>query len=96
MIALFGLVCDDGNFGGYNGDLIKLYLYLSRLQWERGYHDEAFRSLDKALFHAKELERVLAAPVHRYTSPLVRFVTDPPAKTDPVRVAASLPEDWPF
>lgn len=50
-----------------NGRLIQLYLYLSRLQWERGYHDDAFASLDLALEHAKELEadsaRAAEAPV---------------------------------
>ena len=41
-IAIFDLLCDDGNYGDCNGILIKLYLYLSRIQWERGYHDDAF------------------------------------------------------
>lgn len=27
-ISLFDLLCDDGNYGEYNGDLIQLYLYL--------------------------------------------------------------------
>ena len=35
-IALFDLVCDDGNLGEYHDELIKLNLYLSRVQWERG------------------------------------------------------------
>ena len=34
-ISLFHLICDDGNLGNYHGDLIELYLYLSRVQWER-------------------------------------------------------------
>ena len=58
-IALFHLICDDGDFGGYNGILISLYLYLSRVQWERGYHDDAFDSLDEALKHGRALEAVL-------------------------------------
>ena len=95
-IALFDLICDDGNYGKYNDMLINLRLYLSRLQWERGYHDEAFESLDKALDHAKELERVLSEPGHRYTAPLVNFVSDPPAQTDFGSIAKLLPDDWPF
>ena len=46
-ISLFYLICDDGNMGLYHDNLIKMYLYLSRLQWERGYHDEAFDSLEQ-------------------------------------------------
>ena len=46
-ISLFYLTCDNGNMGLYHDNLIKMYLYLSRLQWERGYHDEAFDSLEQ-------------------------------------------------
>ena len=98
LISLFDLICDDGNFGKYNDMLIKLYLYLSRIQWERGYHDEAFESLDKALYHAKELERLIGKSVHRYTAPLISFVVDSPAPTPGcfAGVARKLPDDWPF
>lgn len=98
LISLFDLICDDGNFGKYNDMLIKLYLYLSRIQWERGYHDEAFESLDKALYHAKELERLIGPSVHRYTAPLISFVVDSPAPTPSLfaGVARELPDDWPF
>ena len=97
-IALFALICDDGNYGLYNDMLIKLRLYLSRLQWERGYHDEAFESLDKALYHAKELERYIGASEHVYTAPLVRFVIDTPTRAPDgfSDVARELPDDWPF
>ena len=47
-IAVFDLLCDDGNYGDRNSTLIQLYLYLSRVEWERGYHDDAFISLDKS------------------------------------------------
>lgn len=53
---MFYLLCEDGNFGEYHGVVIPLYLYLSRVQWERGYHDDAFASLDEALKHGKALE----------------------------------------
>ena len=97
-IALFDLICDDGNYGLYNDMLIKLYLYLSRLQWERGYHDEAFESLYKALHHARELERMLGKSEHSYTAPLVRFVTEKlgPVPEGVTGIAQELPGDWPF
>ena len=55
-IEIFYLICDDEDFGEYNCDLVTLYLYLSRVQWERGYHDEAFDSLEKALEHARAFD----------------------------------------
>ena len=94
VIALWELLCDDGNFGEYHGRLIQLYLYLSRLEWERGYHDDAFRSLDQALHHAKELETLCDGNDHSYTAPLVSHVT---YKTEPCNgIAQTLPEDWPW
>ena len=95
-IGLFRLLCDDGNFGVYHDELIKLNLYLSRVQWERGYHDEAFESLDAALLHAKALERVFTEPEHRFTAPLVSFVRTDLGKARELRIAPLLPEDWPF
>ena len=96
VIALFDMLCDDGNYGLLNDTLIKLYLYLSRIQWERGYHDDAFVSLDKALFHARQLESLLDGNEHSYTAPLislVKFSTSPlPHKS----IAKQLPGDWPF
>ncbi|MBQ7669282.1 MAG: helix-turn-helix transcriptional regulator [Clostridia bacterium] len=96
LIALFDLICDDGNYGMLNDDLIKLYLYLSRFQWERGCHDEAFDSLDRALYHAKELERILTKTEHSYTAPLVAFVKDEFDAAPCESIAEGLPDDWPF
>lgn len=95
VIELFNLICDDGNFGEYNDTLIKLYLYLSRIQWERGYHDDAFLSLDKALYHANALEKICDGSEHYFTAPLVCFVK---YKFDPLdgSIAKELPNDWPF
>ncbi|MBR6789358.1 MAG: helix-turn-helix transcriptional regulator [Oscillospiraceae bacterium] len=93
-IAVFDLICDDGNMGPYHDDLIKLYLYLSRLQWERGYHDDAFLSLDKALDHARALEKLFDGESHRFTAPLVSFVEF--RLGGPKRIAVHLPGDWPF
>ncbi len=93
-INLFSLICDDGNYGEYNGKLIQLYLYLSRVQWERGYHDEAFSSLDKALNHAKMLESLLDGKEHYFTAPLISLVKCKSGEF--TNIAASLPDDWPF
>lgn len=93
-IDLFYLVCDDGNFGVYHGKLIDLYLYLSRIQWERGYHDDAFHSLDEALMHARALEALCDGKEHRYTAPLVSFVTFTAGPS--AEIAKILPEDWPM
>lgn len=95
-IALFALICDDGNLGVYHDDLIKLYLYLSRVQWERGYRDDAFASLDRALHHAKALEHVLSEPSHRFTAPLVALIETDFRERRFVNIAEQLPEDWPF
>lgn len=93
-ISLFYLLCDDGNLGKYHDEMISLYLYLSRLQWERGYHDEAFISLQEALKHAKALEALADGKEHSLTAPLVSFVKYriPPCDG----IADTLPEDWPF
>ncbi len=92
-ISLFDLLCDDGNYGVHHGNLIKLYLYLSRLEWERGYHDDAFLSLDEALRHARALEALLDGKEHSYTAPLVSHVT---FQTESNReIARDLPDDWP-
>ena len=94
VISLFQLICDDENFGEYNGQLIQLYLYLSRIQWERGYQDEAFESLDKALKHAHALEKLLDGEEHYFTAPLISLVKC--KSGSPAKIAALLPEDWPF
>lgn len=93
-ISLFYLICDDGNMGNYHGDLIKLYLYLSRVQWERGYHDDAFVSLDESLKHAKALQAVSDGKVHRFTAPLISYVEYETKLCN--SIAKSLPDDWPF
>lgn len=94
LISLFGTVFSDGNFGEYSGRLIQLYLYLSWLQWERGYRDEAFVSLYNALKHARALEKFLDGEERYFTAPLISLVKC--RAGEPVKIAASLPEDWPF
>lgn len=93
-IALFNLICDDGNLGIYHSDLVELYLYLSRVEWERGYHDETFVSLDKALEHAKALESLSGKTEHNLTAPLVSFVKC--TIKDNENITKSLPEVWPM
>ena len=93
-ISLFHLICEDGNLGNYHGDLIELYLYLSRVQWERGYHDDAFMSLNESLKHAKALEAVCDGKEHSFTAPLVRFVKY--RMNSKEKFAKSLPTDWPM
>lgn len=93
-IAIFALICDDGNMGEYHDFVSKLYLYLSRLEWERGYHNDAFASLDKALEHARSMERLCDGKEHTLTAPLVSYVT---FKLDKgMNCASLLPENWPF
>lgn len=93
-ISIFYMICEDGNMGLYHDSLIKLYLYLSRLQWERGYHDEAFESLDEALHHAQALETVCDGQEHHLTAPLVSFVKYKTKSID--GIVKSLPDEWPF
>ena len=93
-VNLFYLVCEDGNFGIYHGKLIPLYLYLSRIEWERGYHDDAFRSLDEALKHAKALEAICDGKEHYYTAPLVSLLKTKACQ--PLKISAQLPDDWPW
>lgn len=93
-ISLFYLICDDGNMGAYHGNLIQLYLYLSRVQWERGYHDDAFVSLNESLEHARALEAICDGEEHTFTSPLVSFVKYKTTFSE--NIAKTLPTDWPF
>jgi transcriptional regulator with XRE-family HTH domain len=93
-IAIFDLLCDDGNYGDSGGILIQLYLYLSRVEWERGYHDDAFISLDNALEHARALESILDGEEHFYTAPLLKFVKTKAGS--PAEIAKTLPDDWPW
>ena len=93
-ISLYYMICDDGNMGVYHGDLVKLYLYLSRLQWERGYHDDAFASLDEALRNAKAFDALCDGEEHTLTSPLVKYVK---YRADAVKsITKELTQDWPF
>ncbi len=93
-ISMFQLICDDGNFGIYHYSLVKLYLYLSRIQWERGYRDAAFESLDASLHHAKAFEAICDGQERTFSAPLVSFVKY--RSNRPKDVVKALPNDWPF
>jgi transcriptional regulator with XRE-family HTH domain len=67
-IALFDQICDDGNIECYHEFVSKLYLYLSALQWHRGYRDSAFDSLNQALSHAQAYESLNAAVVENLST----------------------------
>lgn len=93
-ISIFDLICDDGNMGVHHDFVYKLYLYLSRLQWEKGYHDDAFVSLDKALEHARAFENLFKMKERKLTAPLVLFVKYNLGERR--EVVKSLPDEWPF
>lgn len=93
-ISLFELLCDDGNMGIYHDFVCNMYLYLSRLQWERGYGDDAFISLYKALDHAKAYESVSDGEYHCLTAPLVKYVEYNSGNKE--GITKRLPEEWPF
>ena len=93
-IAIFDLICDDGNYGEYHEYMRCLYLYLSRLQWERGYHDDAFASLDQALKNAQAFDCLCDGNEHTLTAPLVSYVK---YRANAVKsITKELPVDWPF
>ena len=94
LIAIYDLIFDDGNMGLYHDELIRLYLYLSRVQWERGYHDDAFVSLEESLKHARALEAICDGKEHTLTAPLVSFVPYETSLSE--KIAKTLPVDWPF
>lgn len=94
LIAIYDLLFDDGNMGPAHANVCDLYLYLSRLQWEYGRHDEAFLSLDKALEHARKWDAL--TPDSVYTAPIVRHASMKMPPQKPGELAKNLPNDWPM
>ncbi len=95
LLKVYDLIFDDGNFGRHHMYVSWLYLYLARIQWERGQHDEAFASLDMALSHADAFDD---ACEHGFglTAPLVRGVdSDIKSERPPVPSRRYLPDDFP-
>ena len=96
-IALFDLLGEGGELGLYHREVSYLYLYLSRLEWEYGQHDEAFRSLDNALEHARAYDRFSLSEDYRYTAPLLRYAVPKTEEfSEKGTLAANLPESWPM
>ncbi len=95
-IALFDLVCPDGDYGLYACTVAHLYLYLSEHQWRAGDHDGAFDSLDRAadLMRAHASYNGDAESTH--TSPLLRTVKINPRGYDSLIGPSRLAEDWPW
>jgi len=96
LISLYDLTCEDGNFGPFHCHTAWLYLYLSRIQWERGYRDDAFDSLDHALVHARKRDEWQDISDARYTSALTNQVKMDYTCWNPTKLAPRLPEDWPM
>lgn len=96
-ISLFDLICDDGNMGIYHREVCYLYLYLSRLQYEKGYKDEAFESLDTSLKHAQAYDKFVLCENPTYTASLLKYSK---CKKESFSLSGSLaknlPNDWPM
>ena len=96
-IAVFNLICEDGNLGIYHREVAYLYLYLSRLQWEQGQQEAAFESLDAALHHAKAYDALAVQEQPRYTAALVKLVTcEDEEFWEHGMFAQNLSQDWPM
>lgn len=95
-IALYDLVCPDGNWGLHHGDLIGLHLFLSIRLWSAGDGDGAFAALDKALEHALALNAVCRQKDAHYTAPLLSSVPISPEHGMEPGWMAELPQDWPW
>ena len=97
-IAMYGMVCTDGNYGVYHSSLACLYLYLSFHRWRADDRDGAFAALDKALAHADISDgmRRDGQIAVSYTAPLLRLVSEKRDTHSEAGIAANLPEDWPW
>lgn len=73
-IALFNMICSDGNMGEHHDFLSKLYMYLSALQWKYGKPDDAFDSLTKSFEHAELYDQLFYKDKHEYTAPFVKSI----------------------
>ena len=95
-IRVYDLVCTDGNYGLYHGELICLHSYLSEQLWLAGDHDGAFTALYTALDHANAYVKVCEQEEISYTSPLLSLVTVRPGGPAEEGMIAELPSDWPW
>lgn len=95
-IGVFDLVCTDGGYGWKHADLIGLHLFLSIRLWQAGDADGAFAALDKALDHARALDKVYRQQEARYTAPLIAAVSNRLGREPEPGWIAGLPQDWPW
>lgn len=95
-IALFDLVCPDGDYGLYACTVAHLYLYLSEHQWRAGERDGAFDSLDTAADLMRAHKRYNGDAVSTHTSPLLRTVKINPHGYDSLIGPSRLAGDWPW
>ena len=101
-IALYGLVCTDGNYGYHHYFVARIYTLLSLYLWLNGQHDEAFEALDESLTQFKRFESCCENEEVALTAPPIRLVRQSgivaKANSDiyPHTSAATLAEDWPW
>ncbi len=97
LIEMFRFLCDDGNMGQHHRQVSFLYLYLARLQWEYGYREEAFLSLDIALGHAKKFDALAKTSCGKFTAMLLQETEIEIVKYRSCgKLAQGLPEDFPM
>ena len=89
------LVFDGENGPNECSPLVSLFLYLARVQWERGYHDDAFASLDKALEYTKAFDNIPEGNFH-YKAPLLYPLVHNHVRNDMPNYSKTLPDDFPW
>jgi len=94
-IDFINLVFDGEKGPNECSPLVSLYLYLARVQWERGYHDDAFKSLDKALEYARAFDSIPDGDFH-YKAPLIYPLVHNYVRNKIPNYAKTLPDDFPW
>ena len=80
MINFYKFIFSDGNYGGYNIKLQRLYTrYADSLTWQ-GRYDEAFEALENAYNHAEKFEKYIPELREKgeiqFTAPYVNLIKD--------------------
>ncbi|MCL2517089.1 MAG: helix-turn-helix domain-containing protein [Oscillospiraceae bacterium] len=80
MINLYKFIFSDGNYGGYNIDLQRLYQRYASFLAGHNKFDEAFRALENAYNHAKMFEiyipELREKSEIKFTAPYVNTITE--------------------
>ena len=101
-VAIFDLVCTDGNCGTHHYYIARVYTLLSFYLWLDGRKDEAFDALYKASAQFDRYRSFTQNSIRAYTSPLLRLVPYESAgqraddETPPQTEKRSLADDWPW